>query len=126
MYVIELIAERKIKEAMDDGAFDHLEGAGRPLPLEENTFEDPSVRMAHRLLKNNGFAPAWIEESKAIDRECAELENEFHRHHGASRIADRTAELNRRIERFNLTVPLRDKQKRLIRLIDERKGSASR
>ena len=27
------IAERKIREAIEDGSFDHLEGAGRPLPL---------------------------------------------------------------------------------------------
>ena len=58
-----LIAERKIREAMEEGAFDHLEGTGKPLDLRENPFEDPSERMGHRLLKNNGFAPAWIEES---------------------------------------------------------------
>jgi hypothetical protein len=58
------IAERKIREALEEGAFDHLEGAGKPLDLSENPFEDPSDRMAYRLLKNNGFAPAWIEEAK--------------------------------------------------------------
>src|SRR4051812_37883295 len=29
--------------------------------------EYPSMRMAHRLLKNNGFAPAWIEEGTSDD-----------------------------------------------------------
>jgi hypothetical protein len=53
------IAERKIREAMQEGAFDRLEGKGEPLDLSENPYEDPSLRMAHRLLKNNGFAPAW-------------------------------------------------------------------
>ena len=51
----ENIAERKIREAMAEGAFDNLEGKGRPLNLEEDPFEDPSLRMAHRLLRNNGF-----------------------------------------------------------------------
>lgn len=51
------IAERKIREAMEEGAFEQLEGEGRPLDLEVNPFEDPSLRMAHRLLRNNGFAP---------------------------------------------------------------------
>jgi DnaJ homolog subfamily C member 28 len=43
---------------MDEGAFDRLEGTGEPLDLRENPFENPSLRMAHRLLRNNGFAPA--------------------------------------------------------------------
>jgi Domain of unknown function (DUF1992) len=70
------IAERKIREAMEDGAFDHLEGAGKPLDLREYPFEDPSDRMAHRLLKNNGFAPGWIEEAKEIDAESRRLRSE--------------------------------------------------
>ena len=62
----ENIAERKIREAMSEGAFDNLTGKGRPLNLEENPYEDPSLRMAHRLLRNNGFAPAWVEEAKDL------------------------------------------------------------
>lgn len=38
------IAERKIREAMAEGAFDNLKGKGHPLDLEENPFEDPSLR----------------------------------------------------------------------------------
>ena len=64
-----LIAERKIREAIEEGAFEHLEGTGKPLDLSENPFEDPSDRMANRLLKNNGFAPDWIEEAKEIAAE---------------------------------------------------------
>ncbi|MDR3703504.1 MAG: DUF1992 domain-containing protein [Candidatus Sulfopaludibacter sp.] len=82
------VAERKIREAMDEGLFDRLEGTGRPLDLDENPFEDPSLRMAHRLLKNNGFAPAWILEGKEIDREIAWLEEKRHSLSGRnSRIA---------------------------------------
>ena len=67
------IAERKIQEAIEEGAFEHLEGSGKPIDMTENPFEDPSLRMAHRLLRNNGFAPAWIEEGKEIAREITEL-----------------------------------------------------
>jgi len=74
----EIIAERKIREAMAEGAFDNLEGKGRPLDLSEDPHQDPSLRMAHRLLRNNGFAPAWIEEAKdleqAIERARRDLE----------------------------------------------------
>jgi len=97
------IAERKIREALEEGAFDHLEGTGEPLDLHEDPFQDPSLAMAHRLLRNNGFAPAWIEESKAIDEEAARLHDPAG---AASRdFRDRVASLNRRIAAFNLAAP---------------------
>jgi Domain of unknown function (DUF1992) len=106
----QFIAERKIREAMEEGAFDHLEGAGTPLDLREYPFEDPSDRMAHRLLKNNGFAPAWIEEAKEIDAESRRLRaegkvstDEFRAH---------VAALNRRIFSFNLKAPVASVHKR--------------
>ena len=86
------IAERKIREAMEEGAFDQLEGEGRPLDLDENPFEDPSLRMAHRILRNNGFAPEWIEEWKDIERAI---------HEGKTPVA----ELNKRIADYNLKAP---------------------
>jgi Domain of unknown function (DUF1992) len=98
------IAERKIREAMGEGAFDHLEGAGKPLDLREYPFEDPSDRMAHRLLKNNGFAPLWIEEAKEIEAESRPL-----RAQGKVSTDDfraRVAALNRRILSFNLKAPV--------------------
>jgi hypothetical protein len=98
------IAERKIRAAMAEGAFDDLDGAGQPLHLEENPFEDPSLRMAHRLLRNNGFAPEWIEDSKEIEAEASRL-----RAQGdglpANELRDRMAALNRRIAAFNLKAP---------------------
>src|SRR5215831_18707113 len=97
------IAERKIREGMEEGAFDHLDGAGKPLNLEENPFEDPSMRMAHRLLRNNGFAPAWIEEAKEIDAEARRLEAKADV--SSNDFRDRVAALNRRIVAFNLKAP---------------------
>jgi hypothetical protein len=99
----QLIAERKILEAMEEGAFDHLDGAGKPFDLSENPFEDPSDRLAYRLLKNNGFAPAWIEEAKEIEAESRRLDSP-----GPDSKRDfqtRVAALNRRIVSFNLKVP---------------------
>ncbi len=107
MDVWQLVAERKIREAMEEGAFDKLEGTGQPLDLSENPFEDPSQRMAHRLLKNNGFAPEWILDGKEIEAEIARLDAE-------GRTPERVAALNRRIAAFNLKVPLANLQKRII------------
>jgi hypothetical protein len=103
------IAERKIREALEEGAFDHLEGAGRPLDLSENPFEPPGLRMAHRLLKNNGFAPAWIEEAKEIEAESRRLQN--HTEPSTQNFHGRVAALNRRILAFNLKAPSRSLQK---------------
>lgn len=102
------IAERKIEEAMAEGAFTNLSGAGAPLCLDEDPFVDPSLRMAHRLLKNNGFAPLWIEEGKDIDRDLQTLRADLRRGAGAcdpERLRERVHALNRRIASFNLKAP---------------------
>jgi DnaJ-like protein len=108
------IAERKIREAMAEGAFDHLEGTGEPLDLQEDPFEDRSLRMAHRLLKNNGFAPAWIEESKEIEAESRRLRDQI----DVSMVdfRSRVAALNRRILAFNLKAPALSLHKRLFEI----------
>src|SRR5579872_5556112 len=104
------IADRKIREAMEEGAFEHLDGAGQPLDLAENPFEDPSLRMAHRLLRNNGFAPAWIEESREIDAEIRYLTTDPTRFDPAERQL-RIQGVNRRIAAFNLKTPVASAQK---------------
>ena len=65
----ESLIDKKIREAMEAGEFDNLTGAGHPIDLTENPYEDPDWRTAHRLLRNAGFAPSWIEERKDIDAE---------------------------------------------------------
>jgi DnaJ family protein C protein 28 len=129
----ESLVERKIREAMEQGEFDDLPGKGQPVDLSENPFEDPELRMAHRFLRNAGFAPAWIEERKDID---AELESARTLLARATRIyrqttpvsdsartawqrrlgefRDKVAELNRRIQAHNLQVPAAVFQRRQI------------
>jgi DnaJ homolog subfamily C member 28 len=63
----ESLVDQKIREAMEQGEFDDLSGKGEPIDLTENPFEDPEWRLAHRMLRNAGFAPAWISERKDID-----------------------------------------------------------
>ena len=73
----ESIAERKIREAMDAGAFENLPSKGKPIPIDRNPFEDPNLWMAHHLLRVNGFAPAWIEEACEIDRASERLRTDL-------------------------------------------------
>lgn len=56
-----------IAQARARGEFDNLEGSGQPLNLEENPLEPADLHMAHKILKDNGFAPYWIELSKEIN-----------------------------------------------------------
>ena len=50
-----IIAERKIQEAMQNGTFDYLPGAGKPLVLEDLSHLPPEARMAYIILKNSDF-----------------------------------------------------------------------
>jgi hypothetical protein len=106
MDVWNLIAERKIQEAMEEGAFDHLQGEGAPLPEDVNPYEDPAQRMAHRLMKNAGVTPAWIAEGLELERDrqrlCAITDSLT-----ADQRRRKIAELNRRIAMFNLKTPVR-------------------
>jgi len=64
---MEAIAEHKIVEAMEEGLFDNLPGAGMPLDLAENPFEPLGMAAVNRLLKNNNVLPAWLLLEKEID-----------------------------------------------------------
>ena len=66
MHVLELLAERKIEEAVSRGDLDDLPGAGRPLDLEEDLLVPEDLRLAYRILKNAGFVPAEVEQINEI------------------------------------------------------------
>jgi hypothetical protein len=55
------IAERKIAEAIARGELDDLPGAGRPLELDDDRLIPGELRMAYRILKNAGYAPAEVQ-----------------------------------------------------------------
>ncbi len=66
MYIFHKIAEQRIREAMEKGAFDNLEGKGKPLVFEDDSFVPSDLRMAYKILKNAGFLPPEIEAEKEI------------------------------------------------------------
>ena len=61
----ESLVERQIREAMEAGAFDDLPHQGAPLPLEDESASGDRA-MAHRMLRNAGMAPPWIETDKEV------------------------------------------------------------
>ncbi|MCC6341680.1 MAG: DUF1992 domain-containing protein [Bryobacterales bacterium] len=114
MDIVALIAERKIQEALEEGLLENIDGKGRELDLGENPFEAPEARMGNRLLRNNGFVPAWIAESKDIDEERERLQREREKAVSTQAIANlapRIAALNRRITLFNMKAPGPGQQK---------------
>lgn len=60
MDAISIIAEQRIREACERGAFDSLPGAGKPLELEDNSHIPEDLRMAYKLLKNAGYVPEEV------------------------------------------------------------------
>ena len=87
----ELVVEERIKEAIREGAFDDLPGAGKPLVLDDDTLVPEDLRMAYRILKNSGFVPPELETRKeAVDlRRLIEagIEDDAERRRALTRLA---------------------------------------
>ena len=64
--MFDLIAERKIAEALARGELDNLPGEGRPLELDDDALVPEDLRLAYRILKNAGFVPPEVEELSQI------------------------------------------------------------
>jgi hypothetical protein len=69
MDAIAWIAEQRIREAMDQGFFDHSPYRGRRVDLEESESIAPELRMAFKVLKDAGCLPPEVE----LRREVASL-----------------------------------------------------
>jgi hypothetical protein len=61
MDIFAKIAERRIIEAMENGEFDNLEGMGKPITFEDDSYIPEDLRMAYRILKNAGCIPPELD-----------------------------------------------------------------
>lgn len=59
------IVEERIRKAQQEGAFDDLPGAGKPLPSEDMEIPE-DIRLAYKVLKNADFIPPELELRKKI------------------------------------------------------------
>jgi hypothetical protein len=66
MALFELLAERKIAEAVSRGELDDLPGAGKPLELEDDASIPQDLRVAYRILRNAGFVPPEVHQLNQI------------------------------------------------------------
>lgn len=69
------IVDKRIADAQADGAFDNLPGAGKPFEFDDDSMVPEDERVGYRVLKNSGFAPAWIELQKSIYAEKSMLDS---------------------------------------------------
>ncbi len=62
------IIEERIVKAQKRGDFDNLEGAGKPLHLEDDRHIPEDLRLSYKILKNADCLPPEIELKKEIQR----------------------------------------------------------
>jgi hypothetical protein len=62
------IAENRILEAIEAGAFDNLPGQGRPLKFEDESHIPPELRLAYKILKNADCLPPELELRREVVR----------------------------------------------------------
>ena len=55
------LAEQRIREALNQGHFDNLTNAGRPLNLDDYFSAPADLRMAYSILKNASCTPVEVE-----------------------------------------------------------------
>jgi len=65
------IAERRILEAIENGEFENLEGKGKPIIFEDETWIPEDLRMAYRFLKNAGCVPPELEMRNEVINMCS-------------------------------------------------------
>lgn len=66
MGLLDTVVEQRIAQAIAEGAFDDLPGAGKPLDLDDDRMVPEDLRVAYRILKNAGYIPPEIEARREI------------------------------------------------------------
>lgn len=128
-YGFDRVVEDLIQEAMSKGDFNNLSGAGKPLKdlQSQNPYVDFTTNKMNKILIDNGFVPEWISTHKEIREAIASLKVELRTeraklHYPLERneeqVWEKTIEraeetikkVNKNIDKFNLIVPVMEKQ----------------
>lgn len=109
--------EDQINEAMRSGAFDNLPNKGKPLSVDEDPNTPRDMQLAHRVLKQNDLAPAWVEEARTLREEYTRLIAAIHSARSVSnRLRDEVNSYNKQALTHNLKVPQGVPHQRIINL----------
>lgn len=96
------LAENRIREAMAQGQFENLPGAGQPLNLEEYFSTPEDVRMAYSILRSAKCVPAEVEllnDVSRLERAIAETADPTARQSLQRTLTDRQTQLAVVLER---------------------------
>lgn len=126
---IERLVEDLIQESMAKGDFDNLSGKGKPLQKFSGcSYIDPMTHNLNRILIDNGYQPEWILMQKEINDTIEQLRDtvlESRKKFGnpmtpteqkqwnqvCEQFEENIRKLNKRINDFNLIVPILTRQK---------------
>ena len=85
MDILDILADREIEKAIEEGKFDDLPGKGKPLKLEDDNPHVPrEMRAVFRFFKQAGILPVWVQlakDLKDLDLELERLEASLVRAH---------------------------------------------
>ncbi|XP_018051893.1 PREDICTED: dnaJ homolog subfamily C member 28 [Atta colombica] len=129
-YGMDRLVEDLIQEAMNKGEFSDLPGMGKPLKATNtrNPYVDFVTHKLNQILIDNGFTPEWIQLSKEIREETEELKkkllearndvselpltpkDELIWNDKLKKFKITTRQINNKIDKYNLLVPILQKQ----------------
>ncbi|XP_072765097.1 dnaJ homolog subfamily C member 28 [Anoplolepis gracilipes] len=135
-YGMDRLVEDLIQEAMKKGEFSDLSGMGKPLNSTSvrNPYVDFVTHKLNEILIDNGFTPEWIQLSKEIREETEELKNKLSEirndigelpltpkdesiwENNLQKFETTTKQINNKIDKYNLLVPILQKQMLHIKL----------
>ncbi|HYO09970.1 MAG TPA: DUF1992 domain-containing protein [Tepidisphaeraceae bacterium] len=93
------LAERRIEEAMQEGKFDNLAGAGAPLDLEPIPTDENAKMMwwALKIMRQNDFTPHEVQWRKSLDS----LKDQLAKLRDEARLETLVAQINDLVRRLN-------------------------
>ncbi|KAK9885282.1 hypothetical protein WA026_010776 [Henosepilachna vigintioctopunctata] len=129
-YGIDRLVEDLIQESISKGDFNKLSGVGKPLKekLNRNPYVDFITHKFNEILIDNGCTPEWITLNKEIREDLTTLRNQLREvrqyfkkyplneedayrwQESVSKYESRVKDLNSKIDKFNLVVPILNKQ----------------
>ncbi|XP_044758433.1 dnaJ homolog subfamily C member 28-like isoform X4 [Coccinella septempunctata] len=129
-YGIDRLVEDLIQESMSKGEFSKLSGVGKPLKERHNRnpYVDFVTHKLNEVLIDNGFTPEWITLNKEIREDVDKLRRDLFEERKyfkkcplneadatrwlecIAKYEKQVKELNSKIDKFNLVVPILDKQ----------------
>ncbi|NXS13193.1 DJC28 protein, partial [Neodrepanis coruscans] len=122
---VERLVEDLIQESMAKGDFDNLSGKGKPLrKFSDSPHIDPMTHNLNRILIDNGYQPEWIVLQKEIRqtieglrqaalaarRKLGEPVSPSQRQQWEQQVVEDVRKLNKRVDNFNLVVPILSRQ----------------